>query len=229
VCPADDEQAKILAQWVLEKNYKKVALIYTNNSWGRPLAETFEKYFQAHGGKVVLKEGVEEKTTDMRPVLLKIRKRGVKVVVSPTYPIEGGNLVRQAREMGLDLVFFGGDNWDAPEFLRIAGSAAEGVFFVDPAEPSGKRFEEFAKKYKKRYGEKPDVNAAFGYDALYAVAQAMKIAKKLDGFHIRKALLKVSFEGATGRIEFDESGNRRHAAFDKNVIKNGRKVRIGGI
>lgn len=226
VCPADDAQAKILAEWVLEEGYTKVALIYTNNSWGKPLAETFKRYFESHGGKVVINEGVEEKTTDLRALLSKVKASNIKVVVSPTYPIEGANLVKQAKEMGLQLVFFGGDNWDAPEFLTAAGDAAEGVFFVDPAEPSGPIFARFADKYRKKYGEEPDVNAAFGYDALYAVVKAIKKAKALDGPSIRDALYKVSFEGATGKIEFDENGDLKSPSFDRNIIRNGKKVKL---
>jgi len=226
VCPADDAQAKILVEWVLEEGYTKVALIYTNNSWGKPLAETFKRYFELHGGKVVINEGVEEKTTDLRAILSKVKASNIKVVVSPTYPTEGANLVRQAKEMGLKLVFFGGDNWDAPEFLSAAGDAAEGVFFVDPSEPSGPIFARFADKYRKKYGEEPDVNAAFGYDALYAIAKAMEKAKALDGPSIRDALYKVSFEGATGRIEFDKNGDLKYPSFDRNMIKNGKKVKL---
>ena len=226
VCPADNAQAKILAKWVLEEGYTKVALIYTNNSWGKPLAETFKKYFEEHGGQVVVNEAVEEKSTDMRAQLSKVRASGVKAIVSPTYPIEGGNLVKQAKELGINVKFFGGDNWDAPEFLTAAGDAAEGVFFVDPAEPRGPVFDAFADKYKERYGENPDINAAFGYDALYAIVKAMEIAKKLDGPSIRDALYKVSFEGATGKIEFDQNGDIKYPAFDRNVIKNGKKEKI---
>lgn len=226
VCPADDAQAKELAKWVLEEGYKKAAIIYTNNSWGKPLAETFKRYFEKRGGKIVVYEGVEEKTTDLRTQLLKVKASGVKAVVSPTYPVEGANLVRQAKEMGLQVKFFGGDPWSSPEFLTAAGDAAEGVFFVDPAEPKGGKFKSFATEYQKRYGEIPDVNAAFGYDALLAIATAMKMAKHIDGPSIKEMLHRVSFDGATGRIEFDDNGDIKNPAFNRNVVKNGKKVKI---
>jgi len=226
VCPADDAQAKILAQWVLEEGYRKAAVIFTNNSWGKPLADAFQKYFREGGGEVVLLEGVEEKTTDLRTQLAKISSRGVDVVISPTYPVEGGSLLRQAKEMGLKAKFYGGDNWDAPEFLTIAGDAAEGVFFVDPSETKGSKYSEFAEKYKKKYGEEPDINAAFGYDALISLAEAMKLAETLNGDSIRKALYKVSFDGASGKIEFDENGDLKAPAFDRNMIRSGKKVKI---
>ena len=226
VCPADDEQAKIIAQWVLEKGYQNVGLIYTNNSWGKPLAEAFTKYYEQKGGKVVVFEAVEEKSTDIRSQLSQIKAAKLNVIVSPTYPVEGGNLLRQAKELGINVDYYGGDNWDAPEFLTAAGEAANGAFFVDPSEPKGDIFSTFAKKYKAEYGEEPDINAAFGYDALLALANAIKKVKTLDGPSLREELFNVSFEGATGNIEFDENGDLKTPSFDRNVIKNGKKVKI---
>jgi branched-chain amino acid transport system substrate-binding protein len=43
--PADDLQAEILANWVHESGAKQVAVVYTNNSWGKPLADEFQSKF----------------------------------------------------------------------------------------------------------------------------------------------------------------------------------------
>ena len=67
----------------------------------------------------------------------------IEAIVSPTYPKEGGNLVRQIKEIGLKMLLFGGDNWGAPEFFNIAGNAAEGVFFTAPAQSESNSFENF--------------------------------------------------------------------------------------
>lgn len=226
VCPADDAQAKILAQWVLEKGHKRVAIVYTNNNWGKPLAESFTKYYEERSGKVIISEAVEEKASDLRSILTKIKSAKLNVIVSPTYPVEGGNLLKQAKELGVKAVFFGGDNWDAPEFLTAAGEAAEGAFFVDPSEPKGEKFSSFVKRYKSKYGEEPDINAAFGYDALIAVTEAIEKCNTIDGSSVKDALHNVVFDGASSQIEFDENGDLKAPAFDRNVIKNGKKVKI---
>lgn len=225
VCPADDAQAKILADWVLEKGHKKVALIYTNNSWGKPLAESFQKYFETVGGKVVIAEGVEERTTDLRTQLAKIKATKVNVVVSPTYPVEGGNLLKQAKEMGIKAEFYGGDNWDAPEFLTAAGNAANGAFFVDPSEKMGGKFKTFSEKYREKYNEEADINSAFAYDVMTAIFEAMNRGA-LDGSSIQKMLYNVSFEGASSKIEFDANGDLKSPAFDRNIIKDAKKMKV---
>jgi branched-chain amino acid transport system substrate-binding protein len=117
-CPADDLQAEILTNWVKKSGAKQVAIVYTNNSWGKPLAEGFQTRFEAAGGKVLSSDGVVESSTDFRTIVTKLKGlTGLDAVVSPTYPKEGAAFVRQAKELGLSVPLFGGDNWGSPEFL----------------------------------------------------------------------------------------------------------------
>lgn len=68
-CPADDLQAEVLTNWVKESGAKQVAIVYTNNSWGKPLAAGFQSRFEAAGGKVLSSDGVAESSTDFRTVI----------------------------------------------------------------------------------------------------------------------------------------------------------------
>jgi len=51
--PADDLQAEVLSRWVFDSGARRVAVVYTNNSWGKPLAEGFQNKFEALGGQVI--------------------------------------------------------------------------------------------------------------------------------------------------------------------------------
>ena len=226
-CPADDLQAEILASWVNEAGTKNVAIIYTNNSWGKPLAEGFEDKFTMAGGKVLLSEGVEENSTDFRTIMAKLKElKNLDAVVSPTYPKEGGVFVRQIKEMGLKVPLFGGDNWGSPEFLTIAKDAAEGVFYTAPSESTSPIYEDFANRYRQKYGEEPDVFSAYAYDAVTAVFEAVKKCKSTNSEKIREALLDVSFVGVSGKIAFKPNGDLKSEAFARKTIKNGNAVNV---
>jgi len=225
--PADDLQAEVLSKWVFDSGAKRVAVVYTNNSWGKPLAEGFRQKFEAMGGKVIASEGVQENTTDFRTIITKLKGlQNLDAVVSPTYPKEGGIFVRQTRELGLKVPLFGGDNWGSPEFLNIAGEAAEGVFYTAPSESTSPAFSEFAQRYKAKYGEEPDVFGAYAYDAAMAVFKAIEAAGTTDAVKVREALLKVSFEGVSGEIAFRPNGDLQSEAFAKKTIKNGQAVNV---
>jgi len=224
-CPADDLQAEVLAAWVHEAGVKKVAVVYTNNSWGKPLAEGFEQRFAKLGGEVVLSEGVAENTTDLRTVVAKLKDLpSLDAVVSPTYPKEGGALVRQIKELGLKVPLFGGDNWGAPEFRTATGDAAEGVFYTAPSDSKSPVYAEFAKQYESKYGEQPDVLAAYAYDAAAAVFKAIETCGSTDSEKIREALTKVSFTGVSGEIAFLSNGDLASQSIGRMTIKGGKPI-----
>jgi len=221
-CPADDQQAEVLAKWVSGRGAKNVAIVYTNNSWGKPLADGFKDKFEASGGKVLLNEGVAENTDDFRTIIQKLKGlANLDAVVSPSYPKEGGTFVRQTREMGLSVTLFGGDPWSSPEFRNIAGNAADGVFYTVPLESKASEYADFAKKYEAKYGEQPDMNSAWAYDAAMAIFKAISNAGSTDPDKIREALLRLSFSGVSGEVAFRANGDLATEAFAKKAIKNG--------
>jgi len=226
-CPADDLQAEILATWVATSGAKNAAVVYTNNSWGKPLAQGFKEKFQKLDGQVLITEGVDEGSSDFRTIVTKIKSnKNVDVVVSPTYPKEGGIFVRQMKETGVNMLLYGGDNWGSPEFLTTAGDAAEGVFYTAPSEGASSTYEQFAQDYRKKYSEEPDVFSAYAYDAATAIFQAIKKCQSIESKRIREAMLSISFEGASGKIAFKSNGDLKSEAFAKKTIKNGKSVNI---
>jgi branched-chain amino acid transport system substrate-binding protein len=220
--PADDLQAEVLANWVHESGAKRVAIVYTNNSWGKPLADGFKEKFERLGGTVLLSEGVAENTNDFRTIVAKLNGlQDLDAVVSPTYPKEGATFVRQARELGLAKPLFGGDNWGSPEFRNVGGDAANGVYYTAPSEITTPQYEQFAKDYQAKYGEEPDVFGAYAYDAANAVFKAIEACERVEGTGIRAALLKVSFPGVSGDIAFKPNGDVKSQAFARFTIENG--------
>lgn len=226
-CPADDLQAEILTNWVKEHGAKNVVVVYTNNSWGKPLAEGFEENFKKLGGKVLLAEGVDEGSSDFRTIVSKIKShQNADAVVSPTYPKEGGIFVRQMKEAGATIPLYGGDNWGSPEFLTTAGDAAENVYYTAPSEGTSSEYARFAQEYRNKYGEDPDVFSAYAYDAATVVFEAIKQCQCTKSEKIREALLSISFEGVSGKIAFKANGDLKSEAFAKKTIKNGKPVNV---
>jgi len=204
-----------------------VAIVYTNNSWGKPLAEGFQTRFEVAGGKVLSSDGVAESSTDFRTIIAKLKGlAGLDAVVSPTYPKEGAAFVRQAKELALNVPLFGGDNWGSPEFLTIAGQAAEGVSYTAPSESKSPEYATFAKRYKEKYGEDPDVFGGYSYDAASAVFKAIKAAGSTDAQKIRDAMRSISFVGVSGDIAFRPNGDLKSEAFARKTIKNGQAINV---
>ena len=99
----------------------------------------------------------------------------------------------QARKLGITVPFVGGNGFNSPEVIKIAGEAADGLIVATPwfAGKDDPKVQEFIKNYKAEYGIEPDQFAAQAYDALYIYAEALKNAGEADRDAFRDALAEI--------------------------------------
>ncbi|MEA1939500.1 MAG: ABC transporter substrate-binding protein [Candidatus Caldatribacteriota bacterium] len=130
-------------------------------------------------------------------------------------------MIIQAREMGIDATFLGGDTWEAPDFLDVGGKAIEGSYFsthFDATAVTTEAAEKFNKDFKAKYGKQPSAFAALGFDAYNMVIDAMVRADSKDPKAIRDALAETKgYEGVTGIISLDENGDAVKDAVIKTI------------
>ena len=147
------------------------------------LQEEFEKAFEKLGGKIVSKQTYQAGDQDFSAQLTAIRSSEPDVVFLPGYYTDVGNVVLQARKLGLKTPLLGGDGWDSSKLGEIAGSAIDGCYYSNhySHEDQNPRVQDFIKKYYSRHQQIPDGLAALGYDAARILFEAMERSESLDG------------------------------------------------
>lgn len=229
IMPSDAFQAALLPKWFDELGYKNVGIIYVQNDWGESLKSQFIQNFEELGGKIVFEESCIEGSKDVRNIVAKLisNKGKIDALFLPTYPEEGGLLLKQIKEAGINIPIFGGDTWANDLLVKIAGEAAEGVRFLAPMQYEGKEYQMFREKYSEQYQKEPDLPAAAGYDAmkviLYCIGNLQKEGHVITADAVKNSLYKVSgFHGATGITTFDKNGDVISKEFARRIIKNGK-------
>ena len=201
--PSDALQGVFGAKFVYGRKYRKLAILYSNEEYGIGLEKVLKKKFTELGGEVVSSEAVERGATDIRPNIIKIKTATPQVVyVILNSPATAIAALRQIKELEVNAVVIGSERLNNREVLEGAGDSAEGLIVT--AVSSGTR--EFGMRYEKEYGAKPGIFSAQGYDAFIAVVRALETGAR-SGDEIQKALVNISFTGATGTIDFDEWGD----------------------
>lgn len=146
------------------------------------------------------------------------------VIFSSGYYGEAALLAKQAREMGFKGTLLGGDTWDAPELIQIAGPAAEGLTFsthYDPAGAATPASKKFVDVYTAKYHKAPNAFAALGYDAYMLMLSSITRAKSTNGRAIRDAINSTkNFVGVTGYINIVEHDAVKSAVI--KTVKNGK-------
>jgi branched-chain amino acid transport system substrate-binding protein len=183
---------------------KRIAILTIDNDFGVSLAQGFKSYVQKKGAKIVLEEKYPLGEKDFRPLITKVKQAKPDVLYASGYYSEAANLVRQAKEEGLNVQIIGQEGYDSPKFIELAGPAAEGVIITTDLNRDSKReiVQKFLKEYKAQYGIDADMVGASAFDAVQLLAYAIKNGgTKAD--QITSALMKIkNFDQAvTGPFE----------------------------
>jgi branched-chain amino acid transport system substrate-binding protein len=227
VCFTDPFQGRLLAEFAKRTlKAQKVAIVSDVSApYSMGLAQYFREPFVANGGQIVSEQKYTGGDKDFKAQLTVIKNAAPDAVLVPGYYTDAGLIVAQARQLGIRAPLFGGDGWEAPELLQIAGSALEGTYYsthfsADNADPL---VQKFVAAFRARFGgETPDAMAALGYDSVMVLADAIRRAGSTDGPKLRDALAATKdFPGASGATTLDAQRNASKAAVIMTV-KDGR-------
>lgn len=210
-CFLDSFQGHAMAKFALNDLQVDTAAIIQNidETYSTTLADYFKLSFEKNGGKVLVDDGYRGKATDFTQLLKKIAQASPQVIYLPGYTRDSGLFIKQARKMGIQSTFLGGDAWD--EIDTFAHEALNGSFQTAPWHPQVpfKESEYLQKRYFQKFNEKiSNMSAPLAFDAVLLLANAIERAGSNNRKKIRDALAETShFQGATGLITFDENGD----------------------
>jgi len=219
--PTTAQEGEQLASTVDRAGYKKAAIIYINNVYGIELAKSVKRKAAEFGIEILAMEGYRKDNADFAEPLSRIKEKNPQAVFLLGYPRDMELILRQARELEIELKYFAPDTFGDPKFQAGAGQAAEGVVYVAPVENMAP---EFIENFKKKYKKDPNIFNAMTYDALNLLVLAIQRGGN-NGEAIRNELLKVKdYQGASGIITFDEHGDAVNRPLELKTIKEGKKV-----
>ena len=211
---------------------KKIALLTSDNDFGRTLAEGFKAYIEkyAQDAQIVYAQTYPFSEKDFKPYLSKIKEIGPDLIFASGYYFQTGPVLKQAREMGIDTQILGEEGADSPKTLEIAGSAAEGFVIVTNLNRDDPRPEvqSFLSEYETRYKLQPDMVGASAYDAFMIICDAIKRAGTTDGKAVRDAIAGTkNYNALTGEIKgFNDIGEVVKEV-QVQIVKDGRFRNFG--
>jgi len=218
----DDQQGPAVAQYLAsEVKPKTVAIIDDATAYGEGLANEVEKTLKAAGVKVLPREKGTDKTNDWKAVLTKVKGKKPDAIFYGGMDATGGPLIKQGKELGLKVVYAFGDGACTDEMGKLAGEAAEGLLCSQAGIPTQASSKGFLDAFKAKYGDVKQY-APFTYDAANLLIAAMQKANSPDPAKYLPELAKISMTGATGKIEFDEKGDRKNAEITIFTLKSGK-------
>lgn len=221
ICARDDFQGPAGAKFAVEKlGAKKIFIIQDKTAYGTGLAEAFKKGAEELGAQILGFEGITVGEKDFNGVLNQVLAKKPDLIYFGGLYTEGGLLIKQARDKGINVPIMGGDGLDSSTLVQIAGDAVKNTYMTSAAglttvTDAGKQF---AEKYKQKFGKDIESYSAYGYDAMGVLLKGLENAIKANGNklptrqQVAEEVRKVQdYQGVVTKVSFDEKGDNKYA------------------
>ncbi len=210
---------------------KNIAVIDDRTAYGQGVADEFEKAAKAAGATIVGREFTTDKSTDFNAILTKLKGAKPDILFFGGMDAVGGPMLKQVKQLGLNVKFMGGDGLCTGELAKLAGDAV-GEEMVYCAEAGGvdgdfkAPLDAWKTKFKEKNGVDVQIYAPYVYDAVQVLAAAMQKAGSADPAKYLPEVGKIEYKGLTGPIAFDEKGDIKNGALTLYTYKGGQRTQI---
>jgi branched-chain amino acid transport system substrate-binding protein len=208
---------------------KKVGVVDDRTAFGQGVAEEFAKEAQKLGLTVVGREFTNDKATDFMAILTSLKGKQPEAIFYGGYAPQAAPMARQMKQLGISAKLLGGDTLCSPEIAKLAGDAVNDFVYcayagmLMDANDTTKAFQD---KFKKRFGQNPDVYGPAYYDQVMFIGEAMQKSGSIDPAKVGDWMRKNPHQGVLGAYGYDDKGNRLKAPTVVNTFKNGKPVAL---
>ena len=220
----DDAQAKLVVDFAIKTlKLKKIAIIHDKGDYGKGFAEYAKKLLEESGdAKVVLYEGITPGAVDYSAIVQKIKYSGADAVVYGGYHPEAASVVQLMRKRNMKTIFISDDGVKDQTFIKVAATAAEGVYASGPKDTTKNPLAIAAiAEHKKAYGTEPGAFYLNAYSAMLAIVNAISKANATDYKAIHKALRTYATDTPLGKIKFNDKGDAIGVGFSVYQVRQG--------
>ncbi|WCK53227.1 ABC transporter substrate-binding protein [Aneurinibacillus sp. Ricciae_BoGa-3] len=208
--PNDSLAASSAAAFAVEKlKATKIGITHDTDEFGSGGAKIIEDSLKKAGITPVGVEAYNSSDKDLSAQLMNLKKKGAEVIVDWGHPQQSATLMKQNKELGLNLKIVGSPGMSMPATTKLAGDAVKDVYcIVDtvPSENPDPKVKEWVAKYQKAYNDLPDFHSASAYDGVYMLADAIKGSKDLSAQSLADALHKEKYHGMANDFDYSKGG-----------------------
>ncbi|BAZ19622.1 extracellular ligand-binding receptor [Kalymmatonema gypsitolerans NIES-4073] len=213
-------------------NIKKVAVFYAqNDAFNKSETEIFQKTVKDQGLEVVTVQKFQTSDTDFQAQATNALNLKPDLVIISGLAADGGNLVRQLRELGYKGIIVGGNGLNTPNLFSVCKALCDGVLIAQAYSPEhpGEINATFHKTYVNQYKKEPAQFSAQSFTAVQVYVEALKALDKktkvstmsLDKLRteLNKELLAGKYNTPLGEISFTPVGDIVQKDFYVSQIK----------
>ncbi|MEH2433094.1 MAG: ABC transporter substrate-binding protein [Nostoc sp.] len=199
---------------------KKVAVFYAqNDAFNKSETEIFQTAVKQQGLELVTVQKFQTTDTDFQAQATNAINLKPDLVIISGLAADGGNLVRQLRELGYKGIIIGGNGLNTPNVLSVCKALCDGVLIAQAYSPEypGEINKVFRQTYIEQYKKEPAQFTGQSFAAVQVYVEALKELDKktkistlpLDKLRteLNKQILAGKYDTPLGEIAFTPVGD----------------------
>lgn len=206
---SDDFDGSAMANVVLSNGINEISTLTQNSDYTISLNKAFVSEFQKGKGHILSQFNFDSEKNDYKPLLQKLKDKGVKIIYLTALSKEMGLILKQSKELNYSPQWFTNLTVNSDDCKKIAGSTRDGVIFSKPyinLKNTDEGSRNFISDYKKKNGTKPDETVCHAYDAMNIIVDAMK-HEGVNTPNLIKYINSIkNYNGLSGVTSFDGKG-----------------------
>lgn len=211
IIPSDYTAATKMADFAVRAiEAKTMVLVTEERAFARGIESVFKPAYEELGGQVIETISIPVGLGEMSGLMERVVTLNPDAVYLAAYEARVGAMIQSLRQLNYQGRILTTSAFAKTSAIARAGQDAEGVLLTQSVfEPDSEHahVQKFVNAYEERYGEKPDIFAAYGYDAMKVLATAISGRPNLAS-EVHKGMREIKdMPGVTGSISFNEKGD----------------------
>ncbi|BAT53913.1 Extracellular ligand-binding receptor [Nostoc sp. NIES-3756] len=198
---------------------KKVAVFYAqNDAFNKSETEIFQKTVKDLGLDLITVQKFQTTDTDFQTQASSVINLKPDLAIISGLAVDGGNLVKQLRELGYKGIIIGGNGFNTSHIFSVCGKLCDGIIIAQAYSPEYKNEinSAFRQAYIEQYRKEPSQVSAQSFAALQVYVEALQSLNKKRPINdltlpqlrkeLNQELLKLTYQTPLGEIAFTPVG-----------------------
>jgi branched-chain amino acid transport system substrate-binding protein len=236
VIVADDKQGAAGAELLKQQGAKSVYILDDKQTYGKGLADQFEKAAKNADIKILGREGIDGKAPNYRSLMNKIKQQNPDAIYfGGIIENNAAQIIKDKVGAGMsneDVLFVGPDGIFVDSLIDQAGKDADGIYVTFgglPESELSEKGQQFVKKYRDTYDDDIQPYTAYAYEAANVMLDAIERAsKEADGGApdrasvVRQLFQTKDYDGVLGNWSFDDDGDTTLSKLSIQKVEDGK-------
>lgn len=205
--PSNDVQGKTAAEFIFNKlNIRSVAVFGENSEYGVNITKSFKTRYLELGGEIKYEDSYLGGDKNFKTALAKIKTSDAKALFIPGNENEPADIIKQAKEISLNIPIIGGDGSSTDNLISMAGNSSEGFYCTNVlVDKSTEYYKKYHDLFVSKFNKEPGAYEAYAYEGAKIILEAVQKSGN-DADKVKEYLKTHTFQSMTGELKFDKNG-----------------------